>query len=116
MKTSYVYIMASHSRPLYTGVTANLERRVAEHKSHLVPGFTSRYRIERLVYFETWGQIRGAIEREKEIKGWRRSKKVALVESQNPTWADLAEAWYGKADSSPAPRTRNDELANSRSR
>jgi putative endonuclease len=70
MEASYVYIMASRSRTLYTGVTANLERRVAEHKNHLVPGFSSRYRIDRLVYFETWGQIRGAIEREKQIKAW----------------------------------------------
>jgi putative endonuclease len=91
--------MASRSRTLYTGVTANLEHRVAQHKRHLIPGFTSRYRIERLVYFETWGDIREAIQRETEIKKWRRSKKVALIESKNPTWADLAEGWYGKADS-----------------
>ena len=81
VKTSYVYIMASRSRTLYTGVTTNLERRVAEHKRHLLPGFTSRYRAERLVYFETWGHIRDAIQREKQIKGWRRSKKVALIKA-----------------------------------
>ena len=100
MKTAYVYIMASRSRTLYTGVTNDLERRVAEHQRHLVSGFTSRYRLERLVYFETWGRIRDAINREKEIKGWRRSKKVALIESMNATWADLSEGWFGKADSS----------------
>jgi len=100
--------MASRSRTLYTGVTANLERRVAEHKRHLLPGFTSRYRAERLVYFETWGHIRDAIQREKQIKGWRRSKKVALIESQNATWVDLSEGWYGKADSSAQRRPQND--------
>ena len=108
VKASYVYIMASRSRTLYTGVTNNLERRVAEHKRHLAPGFTDRYRIERLVYFETWGRIRDAIQREKQIKGWRRSKKIALIESNNATWADLSEGWYGKADSSAKNRPQND--------
>ena len=108
VKTSYVYIMASRSRTLYTGVTNNLERRVAEHKRHLAPGFTDRYLIERLVYFETWGRIRDAIQREKQIKGWRRSKKVALIESQNKVWADLSEGWFGKADSSAKNRPQND--------
>jgi len=108
VKTAYVYIMASRSRTLYTGVTNDLERRVAEHQRHLVPGFTSRYRLERLVYFETWGRIRDAIYREKEIKGWRRSKKVALIESMNATWADLSEGWFGKADSSASNRPQND--------
>jgi putative endonuclease len=99
VRTSYVYIMASRSRTLYTGVTNNLERRVAEHKRRLAPGFTDRYRIERLVYFETWGHIRDAIQREKQIKGWRRSKKIGLIEAKNATWADLSEGWYGEADS-----------------
>jgi len=108
VKTSYVYIMASRSRTLYTGVTNNLERRVAEHKRHLVPGFTGRYRIERLVYFETWGHIRDAIQREKQIKGWRRSKKNALIESRNPAWTDLSEGWYGEAGSSAKNRPQND--------
>jgi putative endonuclease len=96
VRTSYVYIMASRSRTLYTGVTNSLERRAAEHKRHRTPGFTDRYRIERLVYFETWGHIRDAIQREKQIKGWRRSKKIALIEAKNATWADLSEGWYGK--------------------
>jgi putative endonuclease len=108
MKTAYVYVMASRSRTPYTGVTTNLERRVAEHKRHFVPGFTSRYRIERLVYFEIWGRITDAIHRETQIKGWLRSKKIALIESKNPTRADLAAGWYGKADSSPAARAQND--------
>ena len=109
MKAGYVYIMASRSRTLYTGVTSNLEQRVATHKRHLNPGFTSRYRIERLVYIEPWGDIRDAIARETQIKSWRRSKKIALIESQNPTWADLSEGWYGKADSSAKGRPRNDD-------
>jgi putative endonuclease len=92
--------MASRSRTLYAGVTNNLERRVAEHKAKAVPGFASHYRIERLVYFETWSDIRGAIQREKQIKGWCRSKKTALIESRNPAWADLSQGWYGKANSS----------------
>ena len=79
MKTYYVYIMASRSRTLYTGVTNNLERRVVEHKRELVPGFTARYRIERLVYYEVFGDIRQAIQREKKIKGWLRAKKIALI-------------------------------------
>ena len=108
VKTSYVYVMASRSRTLYTGVTNNLERRVAEHKRHLAPGFTDRYRIERFVYFETWGRIRDAIDREKQIKGWRRSKKIALIESMNATWSDLSKDWFGKADSSAKNRPQND--------
>lgn len=108
MKSAYVYIMSSRSRTLYTGVTTDLEGRVAEHQRHLVPGFTSRYRVERLVYFGAWGRILDAIEREKQIKGWRRSKKIALIESMNATWADLSEDWFGKADSSAPKRPQND--------
>ena len=89
----YVYIMTNKSRTLYTGVTNNLERRVYEHKQKLIPGFTSKYNISRLVYFEATEDIRAAIEREKQIKGWLRSKKVALIESVNPTWADLSAGW-----------------------
>jgi len=93
----WVYIMSSRSRTVYTGVTNDLERRVYEHKHGLVPGVTSKYRITRLVYFEQTSSIRSAIEREKQIKGWRRSKKVALIESANPTWEDLSEGWFEKA-------------------
>jgi putative endonuclease len=92
MNRSYwVYILASRSRNVYTGVTNDLQRRVIEHRLGLVPGFTSRYRISRLVYFEQFGDIRDAIAREKEIKGWRREKKIWLMEHQNPTWHDFAE-------------------------
>jgi putative endonuclease len=99
-RTYYVYIMASKSRALYTGVTRDLTRRVSEHKQKLVRGFTSAYNINRLVCYEDFRDIRAAIRREKEIKAWRRSKKMALIESRNPTWRDLSEAWYRKADSS----------------
>jgi len=76
--------MANKSRTLYTGVTNNLERRVLQHRRKLVPGFTSRYQINRLVYYETFGDVRAAINRETEIKGWLRTRKVALIESTNP--------------------------------
>jgi putative endonuclease len=91
----YVYMMASRSRTLYTGVTGNLERRVFEHKEKLVPGFTAKYTIDRLVYFEETGDVQTAILREKQIKGWTRGKKLALIESVNPTWQDLSSDWFG---------------------
>jgi len=100
MKQYFVYIMSSRSRNLYTGVTNNLERRVWERKSGLVKGFTSHYRINRLVYFETGCDIRAAISREKQTKGWLRSKKIELIESRNATWADLNADWYGTTDPS----------------
>lgn len=86
--------MASKSRTLYTGVTNDLHRRVCEHKNDLIPGFTSKYRIHRLVYYEHLTNVSSAITRENEIKGWSRSKKVALIELENPVWEDLAEHWY----------------------
>ena len=89
-KEYFVYILASRSRNLYTGITGDLMRRMVEHRTGLVPGFTSRYRIFRLVHFESYGDVRQAIAREKEIKGWRREKKIWLVEHHNPTWSDLA--------------------------
>ena len=95
MKTYYVYTLANASRTLYTGVTNNLERRVSEHQRKLIPGFTSQYNINRLVHFEVFGDIRAAIAREKQIKGWRRIKKIALVESANRDWKDLSDGWYG---------------------
>ena len=82
--------MASRSRTLYVGVTNDLERRVYEYKEKLVPGFTTKYKIGRLVYFELTEDVHAAISREKQIKGWTRSKKVALVDSVNPTWKDLS--------------------------
>ena len=94
MKEYYVYIMSNHSKTLYTGVTNNLERRVYEHKHKLIEGFTSKYNITNLVYYESTNDIRVAISREKQIKGWLRSKKVALIESVNPNWADLSDEWF----------------------
>jgi len=82
--------MASASRVLYIGVTGDLLRRVMEHKEMRVPGFTARYRVTELVFFEAFGDIRIAIAREKHIKGWRRERKIALIESFNPHWRDLA--------------------------
>ena len=86
----YVYIMTNKSRTLYTGITNDLERRVYEHKQKLVPGFTAKYNITRLVYFEVTQDVQAAITREKQIKGWLRSKKIALIESVNPEWKDLS--------------------------
>ena len=96
-KRYFVYLLASRSGTLYTGVTNNLTRRVWQHREGLVPGFTIQYRIHRLVYFECFGDVRMAIAREKQIKGWLRAKKVALIEAQNPTWSDLAEEWFRSA-------------------
>ena len=94
-KLYYVYILASWSRALYTGVTNNLERRVLVHKQRLVKGFAKRYRIHRLVFFESFSEVRDALRREKQIKSWRREKKVALIKAVNPGWQDLAASWLG---------------------
>lgn len=95
-KRYYVYILASRSRNLYIGVTNNLLRRIVEHRLGLLPGFTSRYKIFRLVHYEVFGDVRLAIAREKEIKSWRREKKEWLVKKHNPTWVDRAADWFGK--------------------
>jgi putative endonuclease len=102
VRTYYVYILASRSRTLYVGVTNDLTRRVFEHKTHVVAGFTDHYRIDRLVHFEEAADVNAAIAREKQIKSWRREKKLRLVESFNLTWQDLSADWYDslKADSS----------------
>ena len=92
-RTYTVYILASRSLTLYIGVTGNLQRRVAQHKHHSFDGFTSSYRIDRLVYYERFNDIRNAITREKQLKRWRREKKIALIKSTNPTWIDLSEEW-----------------------
>jgi putative endonuclease len=93
-KTYFVYILASASGVLYTGVTNNLQRRVAEHRKKLLPGFTANYNVRRLVYFETFGDVRLAIAREKQVKSWRREKRVKLIEAKNPKWVDLADGWF----------------------
>ncbi len=96
-----VYILASRSRVLYTGVTNDLARRVQEHKQGLIPGFTQQYRVTRLVYFEQFGDIRAAIAREKQIKGWVRARKLKLIEERNSAWVDLAEHWLHQPTSQP---------------
>lgn len=92
-KRYYVYIMASHSRTLYVGMTNDLERRIYEHQNNLIEGFTSKYRIKRLVFYEEFDTPLAAIEAEKRLKGWVRAKKIALVEEKNPNWRDLSESW-----------------------
>jgi putative endonuclease len=94
MSQYYVYIMTNRSKTLYTGVTNDLTRRVYEHKNKMIDGFTKKYNITKLVYFEETNDILSAITREKQIKGWLRSKKIALIESVNPKWEDLSEGWF----------------------
>jgi putative endonuclease len=94
-KNYYVYIMTNkYNTVLYTGVTNDLNRRVWEHKGKMIAGFTSWYNVTKLVYCEQFTDIRDAIAREKQIKGWLRAKKIALIESLNPKWEDLSEGWY----------------------
>ena len=95
MRHYSVYIMTNRSRTLYTGVTNDLQRRVYEHRQKMGSKFTSKYNITRLAYYENYSDIRDAIAREKQIKGWRRAKKIALIESTNPEWQDLSADWYG---------------------
>ena len=96
MNQYYVYILSSLSVKLYVGFTNNLIRRVYEHKQGLVEGFTRRYDIHRLVYYEETNDVEAAIFREKQIKKWRRSKKIDLIKSINPKWEDLSAGWYEK--------------------
>ena len=97
-KTYYTYILASRSRVLYTGVTNDLARRVYEHKKKLVQGFTSKYNVNQLVYYEEYSKPQDAILREKQIKGWLRIKKIKLIEDLNPGWKDLSEGWFDDQD------------------
>lgn len=90
LKQYYVYIAASHSRVLYVGVTNDIARRMAEHRAHSLPGFTDRYNVTKLVYVEETVDVGAALAREKQLKGWKRERKIALIESQNPGWEDLA--------------------------
>jgi putative endonuclease len=93
MKQFYVYIITNKSKTLYVGVTNNLQRRAYEHKNKMIKGFTSKYNITKVVYFEVFNDIESAIKREKQIKGWLRKKKIDLIESMNPEWKDLSEEW-----------------------
>jgi len=104
------YIMASRSHTLYIGVTGNLLRRVFQHKWREHDGFTARYNCDRLVWYERHQDVHRAIEREKELKVWRRAKKIALIEAANPTWTDLSRDWY---DLEPADYNRALDWMNS---
>lgn len=86
-----VYIMANRTRTIYTGMTNTLRRRVNKHKEKLIPGFTKRYNIDKLVYYEYYKDVRDAIAREMQVKGFLRTKKISLIESMNPTWKDLSD-------------------------
>jgi len=103
-KQFFVYIMTNGPKPavLYAGITGNLPHRVWQHKNKLTLGFTSRYNLTRLIYYERFFYPDAAIFREKEIKGWRRSKKIKLIESMNPRWEDLAKDWGNEYKPEPA--------------
>jgi putative endonuclease len=94
MNQYYTYILASKHRNLYIGVTNDLERRMYEHKNKLLKGHTKKYNIDRLVYFETFGDITQAINREKQLKGWSRKRNDELIEVMNQDWKDLSEEWF----------------------
>jgi putative endonuclease len=111
-KRYHVYIMASRSLNLYTGVTNNVYQRVQQHKSGEIEGFTRRYNINRLVYYETFEHIGNAIAREKQIKSWTRAKKLELIKSLNPTWQDLADGWGEKTEPQIPRCARNDKTLN----
>ena len=90
----FVYILTNKNNSvLYTGITGNLPRRLYEHKNELADGFTKKYKVHKLVYFDSTSDVSSAIAREKQIKGWTRAKKIALIDSANPNWNDLCEDW-----------------------
>ena len=93
MKSYCVYILGSASGTLYVGMTSNIRKRVYQHKNHLAAGFTDKYNVTRLLYVETFTDPVSAINREKQIKRWRREKKITLIDSMNPEWIDLSEGW-----------------------
>ena len=97
-----VYILTNRSKTLYVGVTNNLLRRVWEHKFGNGSEFCKRYKIDRLVYYESFEDVRNAIDREKRIKGWLRIRKIQLIVAVNPTWSDLSEGWYERHLYAPA--------------
>ena len=94
MRCAYVYMMSNKSHRLYVGIAADLLHRVTQHKEKLYPnGFTARYNFDRLVWFESAESLRAAAQREKQLKGWIREKKIALIQSKNPKWLDLSQTW-----------------------
>ena len=104
-KGGWVYIMSSHSRCLYIGVTSDLWGRVQEHKNGVYKGFTQKYKVHHLVYHEVFHDIESAIAREKQLKGWSRAKKIALIEKMNPGWNDLTPSECNQGPSTPARLT-----------
>ncbi len=106
-RTYYVYILGSISGTLYIGVTGNLRRRMWQHKNHVFAGFTAEYGVERLLYRERYFTVGRAIAREKQLKGWIRKKKVALIERDNPEWKDLAGEWFDDAQPTQAIREQS---------
>jgi putative endonuclease len=93
-RTYYVYILASLSGTLYVGITSDLSKRMWQHKEHVYKGFTSTYQVDRLLYYETFSAVQDAIEREKQLKGWRRKKKINLITKEYPKWLDLSGGWF----------------------
>jgi putative endonuclease len=89
----WVYILSSRTGTLYVGITGHLNRRIMQHKIDTIEGFTAKYKVHRLVYYESFDHAANAISREKQLKHWRREKKIALIENTNPRWQDLAETW-----------------------
>jgi len=107
-KRYYVYIMASRSLTLYTGVTGDIYHRALQHKAGEIEGFTKKYHIDRLVYYETFKYVNNAIAREKQIKAWTRAKRLALIKTMNPAWQNLAEGW-GELTKLQIPRFARDD-------
>jgi putative endonuclease len=101
-KWYFIYIMSNRSKTLYTGITGNFRKRVWEHKTGAFEGFTKRYKIDRLVYWEKFKRVQLAITREKQLKRWTRVKKMRLIVSVNPTWKDLAEDWFPELKEQPS--------------
>lgn len=91
--TFWVYILTSRTGTFYIGITGYIGDRIMQHKMDSIEGFTKKYKVHRLVYYETYDHVLTAIRREKQLKGWRRAKKIALIEKLNPRWLDLAENW-----------------------
>ena len=91
--TFWVYILTSRTGTLYIGITGYIDQRISQHKMDSIEGFTNKYKVHRLVYYKTFGYVLNAIRREKQLKGWRREKKIALIEKANPRWQNLSEHW-----------------------
>jgi len=110
MKTYFTYILASKTRVIYIGVTNHLERRLRDHLTKNTDGFTARYNVNRLVWYETFSNIREAIAAEKKLKGWTRKKKTDLIEETNPDWKDLSETWAALADLRWRPQSQSSPI------